>query len=508
MRPPTPDTASRVALFHDPSWITYPMDPPFDPSERYAEDPSKGHVQSRANPVYDKVRWILAQLELDSARFETPRWNPLGELVKPGGTVVVKPNLVDLKQGWIALGGERVLDMLTHGSVLRPLVDYAFRAVGRDGKIIIGDAPLVHADFDGVVEQTGIRRMVKSLQAHGVPITLMDLREEFFARWSGKCKKLPGDPRGNSVIDLKDKSALVPIDTDPPAEYFTLADQTDERREPQRHHYRGCHEYCIPNTILGCDLFINVPKLKSHVKTGVTLSLKNLMGITYYRRWMPHHRTGAPPDGDEFPIDPGAVLRHRERILKRIAAIPGGTVLIRGAAYLRHAVARAIGRTDQTIIHGGWYGNDTLWRTLVDLNRVLFYGRPGGHMVEERRAYLSFVDGIIAGEGNGPVKPLTKPAGVLAASCDPVALDTTLAWIMGFDPERIRLIQGAAASREPYWLGHAAWSNIEVISNTATWREINLDFLEPLGWTDYLKRTVPLRPDMEPRLQQMGPVTL
>ena len=508
MRHPTPESASRVVLFHDPSLITYPMEPPFDPSERYSEDPSDGHRRSHANPVYDKVRWTLARLELDSAKLETPQWNPLSQLVKPGGTVVIKPNLVDLKQGWIALGGERVLDMLTHGSVLRPLVDYAFRAVGRDGKIVIGDAPLVHADFDGVVEQTGIRRMVDELQARGVPVMVMDFREEFFARWSGKRRKLPGDPRGNSVIDLKDHSALAPIDTDPPAKYFTLADQTAGREEPQRHHYRGHHEYCIPNTILGCDLFINVPKLKSHVKTGVTISLKNLMGITHYRRWMPHHRTGAPPDGDEFPIDPGAVLRHRERILTRIAAIPGGTILIRGGAYLRHVAARAIGRKDLTIIHGGWYGNDTLWRTLVDLNRVLFYGRPGGDMVKERRAYLSFVDGIIAGEGNGPVKPLTKPAGVLAASCDPVALDTTLAWIMGFDPARIRLIQGAAASREPYWLGHVAWSNIEVMSNVAAWREINLDFLEPLGWKDYLKRNVPVRPDMEKRLQQMGPATL
>jgi uncharacterized protein (DUF362 family) len=387
-------------------------------------------------------------------------------------------------------------------------MDYAFRAVGREGKIIIGDAPLVHADFDGVVEKTGIRQMIESLQARGVPVTLMDLREEFFARWSGEYRKLPGDPRGNSVIDLKEQSALAPMDTEPPAKYFTLADQTDKRQEPQRHHYRGRHEYCIPNTILDCDLFINVPKLKSHMKTGVTLSLKNLMGITHYRRWMPHHRTGAPPEGDEFPVDPGAVLRHREQILKRIAAIPGGTTLIRGGAYLRHAAARATGRKDQTIIHGGWYGNDTLWRTLVDLNRVLFYGRPGGNIVKDRRAYLSVVDGIIAGEGNGPVKPLTKPAGVLAAGCDPVALDSVLAWIMGFEPARIRLIQGAAASREPYWLGHAEWNNMDVVSNKAAWRDINLDFLEPLGWTNYLKRTVTLGEDMKQRLKEMGPITL
>jgi uncharacterized protein (DUF362 family) len=508
MDKPSVDRPSRVALFHDANFSQYPELPPFDPSSQYLEDPSLGHVQGTANPVYERVRWTLEQLGLDQRHRGTPDWNPLGDLVEPGGSVVIKPNLVDLKQGWIALGGERILDMVTHGSVLRPLVDYTFKAVGSRGRIVIGDAPLVHADFQGVVQGAGIEAMVSSLVSRGVPVELMDFREEFFARWSAEYRKLPGDPLGNSILDLGTRSALAPIDSDPPANYFTLADHTEERAEPQKHHYRGKHEFCVPNTILGCDLFINVPKLKSHVKTGVTLSLKNLMGMTHYRRWMPHHRTGAPPFGDEFPVDPGAVLRNREKILNKIARVPGGTVLIRTGAYVRHAAAKAIGRRDRTIIHGGWYGNDTLWRTLVDLNRCLFYGRPGGSFVAERRAYLSLVDGIIAGEGNGPVKPSTKLAGVLAASCDPLALDTVLAWIMGFDPARIRLIQGAAQSREPFWLGHADWDKIEVATSIANWRDLNLDFLEPLGWQGFLKRGSRLTPEMMARLEVMGSPTV
>jgi uncharacterized protein (DUF362 family) len=505
---PSPDAASRVALFHDPSFTAYPQTPPFDPGEAYPEYQWSDHVAVSPNRVYQAVRWLLAELGLDVERFGKPEWSPLRGLVKPGGTVIIKPNLVDLKQGWIALGGERVLDMVTHGSVLRPLVDYAFKAVGEAGRVFVCDAPLVHADFDGVVAAAGIRSTVEGLAARGVPVELLDLREEVFARWSGERRALGGDPRGNSVLDFGTRSALDPLDTDPPARYFTLADQTDERMEPQRHHRKGRHEYCIPNTVLGCDLFINVPKLKTHVKTGVTLSLKNLMGITHYRRWMPHHRTGAPPDGDEYPVDPGAVLRNRERILRRIGRLPGGESGIRLAAYVRHALARAVGRRDQTIIHGGWYGNDTLWRTLVDLNRALFYGRPGGNFVTERRAYLSLVDGVIAGEGNGPVKPTTKAAGVLALSADPIALDTVLAWIMGFTPERVRLMQGAAASRTPFWIGHADLSRIEVRSNLADWRTLDLDFREPLGWEGYLKRSLSLTPDMEARLRAIGPAAL
>ncbi|MBU1985003.1 DUF362 domain-containing protein [bacterium] len=432
----------------------------------------------------------------------------MSDLVAPGGTVVIKPNLVDLKQGWIALGGERVLDMVTNGSVLRPLIDYAYHAVGPNGRIVVGDAPLVHAGFDAIVEGAGIKPMMETLSARGIAVELMDFREEFFARWSGERYELPGDRLGNSVLDIGNRSALDPLDSDPPAHYFTLADQTVHRTEPQRHHFKGCHEYCIPNTILGCDLFINVPKLKTHVKTGVTLSLKNLMGITHYRRWMPHHRTGAPPEGDEFPMDPGTILRHRERILRRVSRLPGGELFIRMAAYLRHSTARLVGHRDRTIIHGGWYGNDTLWRTLVDLNRVLFYGRPGGQFVPERRSYLSIVDGVIAGEGNGPVKPTTKPVGVLAASMDPVALDTVLAWIMGYEPTRIRLLQGAAASRDTLWLGHTDFNRIDVKTNIEDWRSLDLDFREPLGWEGYLKRGSALTLEMQERLRFMGPAVL
>ena len=505
---PTPDAISRVALFHDPAFAAYPSAPPFDPGEPYPEYPWRGHTIHGPNRVYEAVRWLLAELGLDVERFGAPDWSPFRDWVKPGGTVIIKPNLVDLKQGWIALGGERILDMVTHGSVLRPLVDYAYLAVGAAGKIVVGDAPLVHADFEGVVDGAGIRPMVRELASRGVPVELLDFREEYFSRWSGECRKLSGDPLGNSVLDFGTRSALDPLDTDPPAQYFTLADNTDERVEPQRHHFKGRHEYCIPNTILGCDLFINVPKMKTHVKTGVTLSLKNLMGVTHYRRWMPHHRTGAPPSGDEYPVDPGVVLRNRERILRRIAHLPGGETLIRAAAYVRHAAARAAGHRDKTVIHGGWYGNDTLWRTLVDLNRVLFYGRPGGVFVSERRAYLSLVDGVIAGDGNGPVKPHTKPAGVLALSSDPVALDSVLAWLMGYDPSRIRLMQGAAASRPPHWLGHADLSHVEVRSNVTGWRDLDMSFREPLGWEGYLKRTIQPTGEMEARLRVMGPATL
>lgn len=64
-----------------------------------------------------------------------------------------------------------------------------------------------------------------------------------------------------------------------------------------KHHNDNKNEYLIAGTILNADVFINVPKLKTHKKAGVTLSMKNLIGINGDKSWIAHHRAGI----DEYP---------------------------------------------------------------------------------------------------------------------------------------------------------------------------------------------------------------
>src|SRR5206468_2624643 len=109
------------------------------------------------------------------------------------------------------------------------------------------------------------------------------------------------------------------------------------------------------------DLLISLPKMKSHKKTGVTLSLKNMIGTTNEKYWLPHFMAGAPPDGDEYPETP-AVTSRLETLLSRVT-IPGGHALV-----LRFPPAGQ--REEPVIIDGNWSGNDTVWRTTLDLNRV------------------------------------------------------------------------------------------------------------------------------------------
>ena len=65
-----------------------------------------------------------------------------------------------------------------------------------------------------------------------------------------------------------------------------------------------------------------------------------------------------------------------------------------------------------------------------------------------RRA-LTVIDGILAGEDEGPLAPADRPLGVVIASLDPVAADLVATRLMGFDEDRIPKIREAMADSGP-----------------------------------------------------------
>ena len=120
---------------------------------------------------------------------------------------------------------------------------------------------------------------------------------------------------------------------------------------------------------------INLPKLKTHKKAGITCALKNLIGINGNKEYLPHHRVGGPTSGGD--CYPGGSLRQesaralwdRQNMASSFAA-----------ARVWHGVATQLDRLtrlqgDRLGVEGSWSGNDTIWRTCLDLNRILLYGR-------------------------------------------------------------------------------------------------------------------------------------
>ncbi len=218
----------------------------------------------------------------------------------------------------------------------------------------------------------------------------------------------------------------------PPSEQLCF--HRSHRHTPVAHHTGGRHEYALPQTVLDADVIINVPKLKTHKKTGVTLALKSVIGLTSEKYWLPHFTAGDPSVGGDEYDRPQSV---GERLEARLSRFP----LPRGHSLIARAPRTDLPRRPQD---GSWEGNDTLWRTILDLNRAVLYAdREGVLQPVAQRRYLTIVDGIIAGEGEGPLGATPVRAGVLVGGTDPVVVDAVCARLIGFDPARIPQIARA-----------------------------------------------------------------
>jgi uncharacterized protein (DUF362 family) len=425
---------SRVAVLHRPG-LAYVEPPPFDPP----------------NPVYEAVEATFRALGLDRARAGTPEWNPLGDLVESGDHVIVKPNLVSSKNLHEKITGNKLAASSTHGSLLRPILDYALRAAGPRGRVRVVDTPVEGCEIEKVAGPLGIFAVVDHLRRRGHDVAFVDLRYFRVAphlalddvRRGGRSlnlgllvrRRLPGDPLGYRTVDVGDRSRFAD-DGAPPGPRLRF--HRSHYETPVVHHTAGRHEYAAPGTVLDADVVINLPKLKTHKKTAVTLSLKSVIGLTSEKYWLPHFTAGDPSVGGDEYAAPQSLADAVENKLSRFP-LPGDHSLI--------ARAPRLGGPPK-IIDGSWEGNRTLWRTILDLNRILFFADKTGRLRDTpQRRYLTLVDGIVAGEGEGPLGATPVAAGLLVGGFDPALVDVTAARAMGFDPAKIVMIREALGGK-------------------------------------------------------------
>jgi uncharacterized protein (DUF362 family) len=436
-------TSYHVAVSVGPT--TYPREPAYSPGVLYPEYPfGRDTLSQEANPAYAGVREALCALDLDKDHYGARSWNPLGEVVQPGDRVVLKPNFIrEFRE--TQPGHENCL--ITHGSIIRAVLDYVYMALQGKGQIVIADAPQNDADFHVIRQITGLTEIQAFYRRHaGLDIDVYDLRPEKARKVEGVIvghERLAGDPRGYVTVDLGRHSMFAGIE---PLCHRLYGSEYDTE-EIRRHHTGGVHEYLISRTVLEADCIINLPKLKTHKKTGITVCMKNLVGINGNKNWLPHHRLGTPAQGgDQFAED-----GMRPRIERAIMAcfrevFPRLGPLRRLLAQPLKGLGKSLfGDTNaDTIRSGNWYGNDTTWRMVIDLNRILMYADANGQLQDHpARKLFCFVDGITGGEGNGPLDPQPKPAGVVVAGMNAVAVDLTCAMLMGFDPGRLPLLDQA-----------------------------------------------------------------
>ena len=257
--------------------MTYPSRPPFHPAEDFPELPSSlrsampDPTVCPSNPVYARVRHLFFAFGLDTDSFGQARWNPLGRFIRPGMTVVLKPNWVRHESDWTNQGA-----MVTHSSIIRVVMDYVWLALEGDGQIIIADAPVQGADLPQIIKSSQFDQVLAFYEAElNADVKWLDLRQMRVVvdeedHYMGAPISLPGDPLGYVDIDLRAKSFLEPISKSHAR--FGVADHPEGATNIYQR--PGGHEYLISRTVMGADALINLPKLRSHQKGGLTCALK------------------------------------------------------------------------------------------------------------------------------------------------------------------------------------------------------------------------------------------
>ncbi len=468
----------------------YPAKPPYSPAVSYPEYPfGPAGLANEVNEAYEGGRDALRLLELDAEHYGQKDWNPLSEFIRPGNTVVLKPNFVRHFRETKA-GHEDCL--ITHGAVIRAALDYAYVALQGRGRLIIADAPQNDADFDEIRKMAGVDEIVEFYRRHAhFDVEVYDLRPEKARKVDGVIvghDPLPGDPAGYVKVDLGRHSMFAEVENLCHLLYGSEYDTSEIRR----HHTGGVHEYLVSRTILEADCVINLPKLKTHKKTGITVCMKNLVGINGNKNWLPHHREGTPSQGGDQYRDDGLMHRIERRCMEcfRRAFPLLGPLRRVVAGPIKSVGACVFGDTNKDAVRSGnWYGNDTTWRMVVDLNRIVAYAGSNGQLQNApARRIFCIVDGIVGGEGNGPLDPTRKPAGCVVAGSNPVIVDLACTRVMDFDHRHLPLLCHATdASSLP--IAMCGYDGVVCVSNDVRLRGclsevagLNLRFRPHFGW--------------------------
>lgn len=411
----------------------------WSPSIRYPEY-RWPHISMRPNAVYDLVRASFAEAGLDAKSYGTPEWNPLGEYIRAGSRVFVLCNFVYHRRA-----GESEAEFqakCTHGSVLRPVLDYVLKAVGDCGQVAFGNAPLQSCDWDLVMDQTGGADLADFYSRMDAPVAARDLRMLSVRKFANAITQAVSHSSEDGVeIDLGPNSLLTQL---PHGSQFCVNDYSPQNTA--EYHSDGRHVYVVNRHILQSDVVVSVPKLKTHEKVGLTCCLKGFVGTVALKSCLAHHRRGGPRyGGDEIDSD-SRLLNLFCQLNERSAGLPVGSPARVIGESLDRILRRLLRRS--FALSGAWPGNDTAWRMVLDLARILETATPAGKLLETPvRRHLALVDAIVAGEGEGPLSPTPRNLGTVIFSDDVVLADWLCAEVAGFDPRRIPLLREAFEAR-------------------------------------------------------------
>ena len=473
-----------ISLITDPSLVYPDASAYFSPDEAFPEYAFE-HLSSTENPVYRAVRRCFSQAGLDKDHFGQPGWNPLGDFIAPGSRVFILCNFANERRH-----NERLIDFqsrCTHGSVLRPIIDYVLLAVGKTGSVSFGNAPTQFADWSAVQNDTGANAVHEFYESRGIPVTARDLRLFVTVQTVlGAIRQVERRDESDGVAVRLDSDSLFSELDRQSAQRYRIMNYNPKRTD--RFHCQGSHTYIVNRHILEADVILSVPKFKTHEKVGISSALKGFVGTVGHKDSLPHHRYGPPEKGgDEYPDDKTHLLGALSALHERVQQTKPDS-WVGSAGRVTYRVTRRILRDITPGLDGAWWGNDTAWRMVLDLVRIGFYTNVAGEMQNTpQRRHLAFIDGVLGGEGEGPAYPTALHSGLLMFGDNLAAVDWVNALMMGFDPERIPLIREAfCISKYPLAMREQLEELITYNGDSITLTELGAiekhHFEPPPGW--------------------------
>ena len=417
----------------------------------------------------------------------------------------LRPRRIVLKPNWVLHETDSrfpIRALVTDARVIEATLQACLELFPGVESIVVGDCPLQSSDWPLMCRQSGLDSVMARFSAQGEKVRFRDLRKDVFRKDSAgfmvRSDEDHGDPRGYREVCLGAKSHLEPISDQ--AHLFAVNDYTSS--VTRSNHRKGDHRYLVSQSVLDSDLFINLPKWKSHAKSGITCALKNLVGINGDKAYLPHFRRGAPKWGGDEYRDENRWLYWlqttlRETLQKRSQTAfnllkPGWELLKRARGIETKLTDRNAKPKEFYTAGGAWHGNQTIWRMIFDLNLIIHCVDAGGELRNTpQREYYCIADGLISGEGNGPLEPLPRETGWMTFGRDPFAIDATLGWFMGFDPRLMPILEQRDSYLGPAWGDfdlETLASEVDGVPTRVLSSPINLEFAPPPGWRQHIER--------------------
>lgn len=345
-----------------------------------------------------------------------------------------------LKPNWVKQPFRQYDDicLCTHNNFILAVLELVLKR--KPASVLIGDAPIQGCYWERLITQPFIDDVQLLSEKYHVPVAIRDFRRVFFDTVTNRLDDQRNPMSDYIIFDVGKQSYLEPI-TVPGKKIFRVAQYNPDKFSET--HKPGMHKYCIIKELFNADVVISLPKIKTHQKTGITGALKNIVGFNGDKDYLPHHRVGGTKmGGDSYPG------KNRVRYWAELAMDNANRNMGNIWYKIWFKISTSLwalslpGKEHQW--HAAWYGNDTTWRMVMDLNLIINYGREDGTLADTPQRFLySFCDAIVGGQGDGPLSPDPLNMGVMSFTDDSTTNDICMAILMGLPLDRLPLLTAA-----------------------------------------------------------------